>query len=173
MRGTQGPFVARQTATIFRNPAVERAAGRHLSADLFIGRPHGGALVPAAVQLCVHFTRAILFPSSRTSETPPQSGSGRKKHARSKAAESAAVPRRCTYIRLLNGNLTAAVRGSRGDGPLRVFSPLFRAKKRCRRRLMPSDLTAERQRPQGADQIESRKKRGCAAPMHSHTVAES
>ena len=29
---------------------------------------------------------------------------------------------------------------------------------------MPSDLTAERQRPQGADQIESRKKRGCAAP---------
>ena len=31
---------------------------------------------------------------------------------------------------------------------------------------------AERQRPQGADQIESRSKRGCAAPTHSHTVAE-
>ena len=51
--------------------------------------------------------------------TPPQSGSGRKKHARSKAAESAAVPRRYTHIRLLNGNLTAAVRGARGDSPLR------------------------------------------------------
>ena len=51
--------------------------------------------------------------------TPPQSGSGRKKHTKSKAAESAAVPRRCTHIRLLNGNLTAAVRGARGDSPLR------------------------------------------------------
>ena len=61
-------------------------------ADLFIGRPHGGLLVPAAVQLCVHFTRAILFPSNRTSETPPQSGSGRKKQIKSKAAI-----RNCTH----------------------------------------------------------------------------
>ena len=48
--------------------------------------------------------------------------------------------------------------GLRGCAPSRVFSPLFRAKKRCRRRPMPSVLTAERQRPQGADQIESRAK---------------
>ena len=48
--------------------------------------------MPAAVQLCVHFTRAILFPSSRTSETPPQSGSGRKEQIKSKAAI-----RNCTH----------------------------------------------------------------------------
>ena len=48
--------------------------------------------MPAAVQLCVHFTWAILFPSSRTSETPPQSGSGRKKQIKSKAAI-----RNCTH----------------------------------------------------------------------------
>ena len=48
--------------------------------------------MPTAVQLCVHFTRAILFLSSRTSETPPQSGSGRKKQIKSKAAI-----RNCTH----------------------------------------------------------------------------
>ena len=31
---------------------------------------------------------------------------------------------------------------------------------------------AERQRPPEAHQIESGRKRGCAAPVHSHTVAE-
>ena len=67
------------------HPAAVRAAGRHLSADLFIGRPHGGALVPAAVQLCVHFVWALPV-------TPPQSGSGRKKQIKSKAAI-----RNCTH----------------------------------------------------------------------------
>ena len=36
------------------------------------------------------FTRAILFLSSRTSETPPQSGSGRKEQTKSKADKEAA-----------------------------------------------------------------------------------
>ena len=60
-----------------------------------------------------------VYRRERAKDELPQSGSGRKKHARSKAAESAAVLHRCIHIRLLNGNLTAAVRGARGDSPLR------------------------------------------------------
>ena len=90
-------------------------------------------------------------------ETPPQSGSGRKKQTKSKAAPSIAgsiLHSACSrpIVRL-------PMSGLRGCAPSRVFSPLFRAKKRCRRRLMPSDLTAERQRPQGAAQIECRNKK--------------
>ena len=92
------------------HPAAPRAAGRHLSADLFIGRPHGGLLVPAAVQLRAHFVWALPV-------TPPQSGSGRKEQIKSKAAKSAAAPRRCTLIRLLKADLIWAVRGSRGGSP--------------------------------------------------------
>ena len=46
------------------------------------------------------------------------------------------------------------------------------------RRASPAAVTshrnpaAERQRPQDAHQIESSRKRGCAAPIHSHTAAE-
>ena len=37
--------------------------------------------------------------------TPPQSGSGCKEQSKSKAAKSAAAPRRCTLIRLLKADL--------------------------------------------------------------------
>ena len=64
--------------------------------------------------------------------------------------------------------------GVEGVRPPRAFSHRFFAQKSGvaeGRRLR--DPAAERQRLQGAVQIESRKKRGRAAPMHSHTVAES
>ena len=126
------------------HPAAPRAAGRHLSADLFIGRPHGGALVPAAVQLCVHFTWAILFPSSRTSETPPQSGSGRKEQTKSKAVPSIAgsiLHSACSrpIVRL-------SMAGLRGRGPSCVFRPLLHIQKRSLRStgvLCPALLSAK------------------------------
>ena len=41
----------------------------------------------------------------RARDELPQSGSGRKKQIKSKAAKSAAAPRRCTLIRLLKADL--------------------------------------------------------------------
>ena len=82
--------------------------------------------MPAAVQLCVHFTRAILFPSSRTSETPPQSGSGRKKQTKSKAAiRTARTPLRSACSTVFAGVDNV---GSRGL-PLARFLTAFSRKK--------------------------------------------
>ena len=54
-----------------------------------------------AYQRMYYYLDHAISEALRTAVTPPQSGSGRKKHTKSKAAISAAVPRRCTHIRLL------------------------------------------------------------------------
>ena len=48
---------------------------------------------PLARFLTAFSRKKAVSPKADAFVTPPQSGSGRKKHARSKAAESAAVPR--------------------------------------------------------------------------------
>ena len=98
-----------------RQPAPPPAAGQRLPSDLFIGRPHGGGLLlPAAVPPCVHFPQAILFPSSRTPLTPPQSGSGRKEQTRSKAdKETAGTPLRSACSIVSAGVDNAGSRGKR------------------------------------------------------------
>ena len=100
------------------------------------------------------------------SVTSPQSGSGRKGQTKSKAATSIAgtiLRSACSrpIVRLPDG-------GVEGCAPSRVFSHRFFRKKRCRRRLMLFQTSPQSGSGLRAVQIESRKKRGCAAPMHSY-----
>ena len=95
--------------------------------------------------------KADAFRPRRRAAVAARSRSNRKPQQ-----EAARTPLRSACSRPI---VRLPMAGLRGCAPSRVFSPLFRAKKRCRRRLMPSDLTAERQRPQGAVQIESRNKK--------------
>ena len=46
-----------------------------------------------------------VYRRERAKDELPQSGSGRKEQIKSKAAKSAAAPRRCTLIRLLKADL--------------------------------------------------------------------
>ena len=61
--------------------------------------------MPLARFLTAFSRKKAVSPKADAFVTPPQSGSGRKEQIKSKAAKSAAAPRRCTLIRLLKADL--------------------------------------------------------------------